>query len=148
MAVFRTTVLQTGKTATGIVVPEAVVASLGQGKRPPVRVTINGYTYRNTVGTVSGRSMVSVSSGVRDAAHLAAGDEVEVEITLDNGPRVVPVPRDLAKALAKDATARRAFEQLSNSRKQRLTLPIEQAKTDETRQRRVGKAIEDLREGG
>lgn len=81
-----------GKTAAGIEVPAEVVTALGQTKRPPVRVTINGYTYRSTVATVGGRFMVGVSNEVRANAGVAAGDEVEVEMVLDTAPREVAVP--------------------------------------------------------
>src|SRR5438874_12772510 len=74
---FRTTVLQAGKTATGIEVPPEVVEELGAGKRPPVRITINGYTYRSTVATVNGKSMVGVSAEVRERAGVAGGDTVD-----------------------------------------------------------------------
>lgn len=53
---FRTTLEQAGKTATGFEVPSAVVAGLGAGKRPAVRVTINGFTYRNTIASMVGGS--------------------------------------------------------------------------------------------
>jgi hypothetical protein len=72
---FRTTVQQAGKTATGIQVPEAVVEALGSGKRPPVKVTINGYTYRSTVAVVGGAHMVGVSAESRAGAGIAGGDE-------------------------------------------------------------------------
>src|SRR5207342_3300470 len=76
---FRATVEQSGKTATGIEVPAEVVAALGSSRKPPVRVTINDYTYRSTVATMGGRFMVGVSADVRAAAGVAAGDVVDVE---------------------------------------------------------------------
>ncbi|MEX0625485.1 MAG: YdeI/OmpD-associated family protein, partial [Chloroflexota bacterium] len=102
-----------GKTAAGIEVPPEVVTALGQTKRPPVRVTINGYTYRSTVATVGGRFMVGVSNEVRASAGVAAGDEVDVELELDTAPREVAVPPELAKELAGDPAAHQAFEALS-----------------------------------
>ncbi|WP_327145512.1 YdeI/OmpD-associated family protein [Nocardia sp. NBC_01327] len=140
---FRTTVEATGKNTTGIEVPADLVAALGAGRRPPVAVTINGYTYRTTIGVMGGRQLLSVSADIRAAAGVAAGDEVDVELELDTAPRTVDVPSDLAAAL--DKSLRNTFEQLSHSRKQRLLTPIEQAKTPETRQRRITKAIDELR---
>jgi hypothetical protein len=93
---FRTTVEQAGKTATGIEVPSTVVAGLGAGKRPPVRVTINGFTYRSTVASMDGRFMVGVSAENRAGAKVDGGDVVDVDIELDTAPRVVEVPKDLA----------------------------------------------------
>lgn len=142
---FRAIVQLAGKTATGIQVPEAVVAGLGSGKRPPVRVTINGYTYRSTVAPMGGRFMLPVSAEVRERAGVAAGDQVQVDLELDTAPREVAVPADLAAALDAEAAARRRFDGLSYSNQLRLVLSIEQAKTAETRQRRIAKAVSDLR---
>ena len=144
---FRATILLGGKTATGIRVPPEVIASLGQGKRPPVRVTIQGYTYRTTVAPLGGEFMLPVSAEVRERAGVAAGDEVDVDIEFDAEPRQVVVPPDFADALNRDADARRFFDGLSYSNKQRFVLSIEDAKTAETRQRRIDKAVGMLREG-
>ena len=70
---FRTKILQSGKTATGIEVPAKVVAALGSSKRPPVRATIKGYTYRSTVAVMGGTFMLGVSDEVRKAAGVAGG---------------------------------------------------------------------------
>ena len=83
---FHTTILQADKNATGIQIPAEVVESLGAGKRPPVRITINGYTYRNTVAVMGGVFMVGVSAEHRKGAGVAGGDEVAVEIELDTEP--------------------------------------------------------------
>jgi hypothetical protein len=144
---FRAIIQLSGKTATGIQVPPEVVASLGPSKRPPVRVTINGYTYRSTVAPMGGAFMLPISAEHRASAGVAAGDEVEVELNLDAAPREVTVPPDFADALARDADARRFFDGLSFSNKQRLVLSIEEAKTAETRQRRIAKAVSALHEG-
>ncbi|MBV9893217.1 MAG: DUF1905 domain-containing protein [Chloroflexi bacterium] len=144
---FRTTLLQSGKSAVGMQVPDNVVAALGAGKRPPVRVTINGYTYRNTVAVMGGMFMVGVSAEHRAKAGVAGGQEVDVDIELDTDPRELAVPPDLNDALEREPDIKRRFESLSYSRKQGLVLPIEQAKTPETRQRRIEKAVVAIREG-
>ncbi len=144
---FRTTVQLHGKTATGISVPPEIVESLKSGKRPPVRVTINGYTYRSTVAPMSGAFLLPVSSENRERAGVKAGDEVEVDIELDTEPREVTVPPDLGEALERDADAKRVFDGLSPSARQRIVLTVEGAKTSETRLRRLSKAINELREG-
>lgn len=144
---FRTTLLQEKKTATGIQVPEEVVKTLGKGKRPTVRVTIGDYTYRSAIAPVGGVYMIPVSGENRSAAGITAGDEVDVELELDNQPREATVPPDLALALDQVPDAKQVFEGLSYSGKRRIILGIEGAKTPETRQRRVDKAITDLREG-
>lgn len=142
-----TAVLQLhGKTATGIEVPSAVVAALGPGKRPAVSVTINGYTYRSTVAPMGGVSMLPVSAAIRAEARVAAGDTVTVTLALDTAPREVTVPADLAAVLDAEPAARRAFEALSYSNKRAHVLSVEGTKTPETRQRRITRAIETLRE--
>jgi hypothetical protein len=143
---FRTTVQQAGKTATGIQVPEAVVEALGSGKRPPVKVTINGYTYRSTVAVVGGAHMVGVSAESRAGAGIVGGDEVEVDIELDTAPREVAVPADLAAALDAEPNARRTFDKLSYSNKSWHVLQVTGAKSEETRQRRIAKSVATLKE--
>lgn len=142
---FRVLIEGAGKTAAGIEVPPEVVAALGQNKRPPVRVTINGYTYRSTVAVLGGRFMIGVSNDVRAASGVAAGDEVEVDLELDPAPREVSVPAELAAELARDAAASRAFEALSYSKKRLIVDPVANAKTAETRDRNIAKAMTSLR---
>jgi hypothetical protein len=144
---FHATVEQSGKTATGIQVPAEVIESLAQGKRPPVSVTIGGHTFRTTIGVMGGRFMVPLSAENRSAAGVAAGQEAEIDVVLDTAPREVSVPADFAEALAKDEAALRAFGKMSNSHKQRWVLSVTSAKAEETRKRRIAKAIETLREG-
>ncbi len=144
---FRATVQLGGKTATGIPVPAEVVAGLGPSKKPAVRVTINGHTYRSTIAPLGGEFMLPLSAEHRTAAGVAAGDEVEVDIELDTQLREVTVPPDFAEALDHDMDARRFFDGLSYSQKLRHVLSIQQAKTAETRQRRIDKAVSMLREG-
>jgi hypothetical protein len=144
---FRTQVLLGGKTATGLPVPADVVEALGAGKKPAVTVTIGGHTYRSTIASRGGQFLLPLSGENREKAGVTAGDEVDVEVALDTAPRELEIPPDLAAALAADDTARARFESLSYSAKQRFVLPIGQAKTEETRQRRVAKVITDLRAG-
>jgi hypothetical protein len=144
---FRTKILAAGKSAAGIEVPSKIVEGLGSTKVPPVRVTINGYTYRSTVAVMGGRFMIGVSNENRKAAGVAAGDTVNVDLELDLQPRELALPDDFAKALDRDARAKRFFEGLSYSKKQRLVLPVANGKTPETRQRNIDKAMTALREG-
>jgi len=123
------------------------VEGLGAGKRPPVTVTINGYSYRNTVAVMGGRYMIGVSGEHRGPARVTAGDEVDVDLELDTAPRVISVPPDFAAALDGEPTARRTFDALSYSNKSWHTLQIEGAKSAETRARRIEKSIAALREG-
>jgi hypothetical protein len=141
---FHTTLRTAGKTATGIEVPPELVEQLGAGKRPAVHVTVNGYSYRSTVAVMGGMYLVGVSAEHRKGAGVEGGDEIDVELRLDTAPREVAVPDDLATAFREHPAAATAFANLSYSRKQAYTQPIEAAKTAETRQRRVDKAITEL----
>ena len=144
---FRTTVVLGGKTATGLEVPPDVVEALGRGKRPPVQVTVGRHTYRSTVAVMGGAYFLPLSAEHRVAAGVAAGDEVDVELVLDEAPRRVEVPPDLAEALAGEPEAKVFFEAISYSKQRWFTESVTSAKKPETRQRRVEKAVAMLREG-
>ena len=144
---FKAKLLLAGKTATGMEVPAKVVESLGAGKRPPVRVTINGFTYRNTVAVYGGKYLLGVSAENRAGAGVAAGDVVDVELELDTAPREVALPTDFRRALDGAPKAKDFFEGLSYSNKSRIVLSIEGAKAAETRARRIEKAVSQLRDG-
>ena len=137
---FETTVTANGNN-TGIVVPDEAIEKLAAGKRPPVLVNLNGYEYRNTVGVMAGRHMVSISAAVRKATGLKGGDPVRVTLTVADTPREVEVPADFATALAADDRARAFFGKLSNSLQRYHVDNINAAKSAETRQRRIDKAI-------
>jgi hypothetical protein len=142
---FRATIDLNGKTATGIVVPEEMVTALAAGKRPKVQATINGYTYRSSVASMGGRFLLPVSAEIRAAAGVAAGDEVDVGLEVDLEVRQVTVPPELAAALDADERARSRFDGLSNSAQLRYVLSVDGAKTEDTRLRRIAKALEELR---
>src|SRR3954470_7870900 len=126
---FRATVLLGGRTATGIQVPDEVVDALGAGRRPAVRVTLKGgYVYRSSVASMGGVFMLPVSAEHRAGAGVAAGDEVDVDLEVDTEPREVAVPSDFAEALDREPAARRAFDSLPYSHKQRYVLSIDGAK--------------------
>jgi hypothetical protein len=131
----------------GFEIPPEVVELLGAGRRPPVTVTINGYTYRNTVAVMGGAYMIGVSSEHRGPAGVSGGDEVDIDLALDTAPREVEVPSDLAAALDADAGARATFDRLSYSNKSWHVLQATGTKNPETRARRIEKSIATLREG-
>lgn len=141
MKKFKAVIELNGKTATGFEVPEAVVTALGKGRKPPVVVSIGGYQYRSSVATMGGRFMVPVSAEVRKGAGVRAGDEVEVGLELDTQPREVAVPEDFQSALDSEPEAGKRFEAMSYSHKRQHVMAIEEAKTAETRKRRIDKAI-------
>lgn len=138
---FRTAVELAGKTATGLEVPASAVADLGQGKRPAVQVSIGRHTYRSTIAVMDGRYMVPLSAENRKGASVAAGDVVDVVLTLDTEPRVVEVPADFATALTADPVAKEFFDSLSYSNQRWHVLSVEGAKTEATRERRIAKSV-------
>jgi Bacteriocin-protection, YdeI or OmpD-Associated/Domain of unknown function (DUF1905) len=144
---FQAIIQLSKKTATGIPVPEDVVASLGAGKKPAVRVTIGEYSYSSTVASMGGKFMIPLSAEHRNGAGIAAGDEVDVNIELDTEPRELNVPTDFLEAIEHETEAKHFFDGLSYSNKRRFVLSIEGAKTAETRQRRIDKAVVTLKEG-
>lgn len=144
---FRATILQTGTTAAGIPIPDEIVDGLASGRRAPVRMTVNGHTYRSSLATVNGRTMVGISAENRDKAGVAGGEEVDVDIELDTQPREISVPADLSAALDREPAALHFFDGLTYSVKQWHVLSVEGAKTAETRQRRIEKSVAMLRHG-
>ena len=131
------------KDVVGIVVPPETVESLVKGNKPPVKVTINGYTYRSTIAAMGGRFMIGLSKQHRDASGLKGGEFVEVKLELDLEPRIVPIPDDL-KAVLMKAKLLSDFDALAPSRRKELVRQVEEAKAPETRQRRIQKIVESL----
>ena len=144
-ATFETTVAATGNN-TGIVVPPEVVEQLAAGKRPPVLVDVNGYSYRSTVAVMGGQHMIGISAAIRKDTGLAGGDPIRVTLTVADSPREVDVPQDFRAALAA-AEVTGFFEKLSNSLQRYHVDNVTGAKTPETRQRRIEKAVSLFRDG-
>lgn len=136
-----------GKTATGITVPPAVVESLGGGKRSSVVVTINRQSFSTTIGSMRGAFKIPISAERRRLIKAEAGDALQVSIVLDAVPVEIEVPGDLAEALASDHDAAEFFAGLTPSQRKGFIVPIQQAKTAETRTRRVEKSLAALKAG-
>jgi len=144
---FRARIEAAGKTAAGFEVSPQIVDGLGAGRRPPVRVTINGHTYRTSIGSMGGRYMVSFSAEHRAAAGVQAGQDVDIDLRLDTEPREVVLPKDFVAALNRVPAARAFFDGLSYSERRWFVLGIEAAKADETRRRRIASAVDRLSSG-
>lgn len=142
MPTFTTTLAQFGNNV-GIEVPEDIVASFDAGKRIPVEVTIAGYSYPSTIAVMGGRYLVPVAAAVRKAAGVAGGETHEVTLIHDTSTRDTPVPEDLAAALDA-AGVRKAFDALAPSHRKEHVRSVTDAKTPETRQRRIAKVVEGL----
>jgi hypothetical protein len=142
---FRSTVELGGKTATGIPIPDEVIDALGSGKRPPVTVTVKGYTYRTTAVRMGGQFFVPLSAENRAGAGVAAGEDITVDIEPDTAPREVTMPDDLAAAM--DDAARATYDGLSYTHRKEWVRWVEEAKKPETRASRIDKTVAGLREG-
>ena len=143
---FTTTIFLDGNN-TGIVVPPEAVEQLAGGKRPAVHVTVAGFSYRSTVSPMGGKFLIPLSAARRAEAGLKGGETVDVELSLDTTPRAVEMPADFATRLEAEPKAKAFFDTLSYSNQLRHVLSITDAKTDETRQKRIAKAVETLLAG-
>jgi len=112
--------------------------------RAPVRVTINGYEFATTIGAMSGRYLVGLNKEVRALTRVEAGDRVDVELVLDEEPRTVEVPADLAAAL--DPDSRAFLDSLSHTDRKEYVRWVEQAKREEPRRARIEQAAARLAE--
>jgi antitoxin component of MazEF toxin-antitoxin module len=143
---FDTTLSSFGNN-TGIEVPDDVIEKLGAGHRPQVHVDVNGHEFRSTVAVMGGRHLISVNAAMRKDTGLAGGDPIRVTLTVADTPREVEVPADFAAALAAEPACADFFATLSNSLQRYHVDSINDAKTDETRQRRIEKSLALFREG-
>ena len=137
--------LESDREACFIRVPPEVLTALGQGKRVPVKVTINGYTYRTTIAVYAGQYYVGVRREVREAAGVAAGDQLRVGLEYDAELRAVDLPEGLRSALQADPEAAAAFDKLSHTDKKELVQWVTGAKRPETQRRRMEQAMASLR---
>ncbi len=131
--------------AAAIVLTDEQVAALGGARNAPVTLTIAGATVRTRIGQMGGENLLGLSKERRQALGVDAGDQVDAVIALDTAERSVELPPELAAALAEDPTAKAAFEELSPSRRKELARSIADAKAPETRQRRLARALDELR---
>lgn len=123
-------------------VPSATVRTLGTKRRPPVRVSLNGVTYRSTIAVYGGRSYLPVRRELREAAKLEAGKRAKVTLELDTAPRTVTLPRDLSSALTK-GRAKDAFNAMAFTHQREHVDWVTAAKRAETRETRIAKVVAD-----
>lgn len=145
MPVFRTVLWSGDGRNAGIVVPDEILASFDAGKRVPVTVTVDGsYTYRSTTAVMGGRNLISFNADTRAKTGKGIGDVVEITLEHDTAPRTVEVPPHLQAALDADPVAAAKWETTSPSQKKAYALSVGDAKTDETRTRRIQAIIDKL----
>jgi hypothetical protein len=143
MTVSYDTVIRAFGNNAGIEVPADVLTQLGAGKRPKVVVGVGDYSFATTVGAMAGLALISLSKAHREASGLRAGQEVTVNLELDTAPSEISVPEELTSALAKAGLVA-AFGELAPSRRKEYARQISEAKTDETRTRRLEKILAEL----
>ena len=143
-----TATLQRRGPAAAVVLDDEQVAAVGEGaKRFPVVATVERYTWHTTVTRMRGEFLLGLNATVREGAGVEAGDTVAVEMELDTAPREVDIPDALAAALDGDPAARAAFDALSYTHRKEYARWVEEAKREETRQRRVSQTLQMLKEG-
>jgi bacteriocin resistance YdeI/OmpD-like protein/uncharacterized protein DUF1905 len=130
------------------VIPFDVRETYGTGGQVKVKASFDGEPYRGSIAPMGGgRHVIGIAKAIRAAIGKDVGDRVKVVVEPDTDPRTVEVPPDLAAAFRKSPAAKRAFEKLSYTHRKEYVRWIEEAKKPETRERRVQKTLEMLREG-
>lgn len=142
---FKASVIPSGN-ATAVEVPEVVTQSLGSGARPPVRITINGHTWRSRIAVMRGSSLIGISASNREASGIKLGELIEITVDLDSEPRVVELPADLAAAFSASKKLRATVESLPFGLKRKHVATIEDSKSETTRQRRIDKLVAELQD--
>jgi hypothetical protein len=127
------------------VLTDEQVAIVGEGKKAfPVTVTVGDFSFAGRCVGRGGQNLIGVNQAVRAEGGLEPGAEMAVTIALDTAERTVDVPAALASAL--DAAGlRAAFDALSYTNRKEMARTIAEAKKDETRERRLSKALDSLR---
>lgn len=143
---FKAKLIPSGN-ATAVEVPQATLETLNAGARPPVVITINGHRWRSRIAAMRGLHLVGISAANRKASGIAEGEWVEVRLELDVEPRTVEEPADLASALNQRQALRGAFEKLPFGLRRKHVAGIEEAKSPETRRRRIDRLLSELEHG-
>ena len=140
MGVTYTTVIIPDGNHASLAIPDDILQQLGANRRAPLKVTVNGHTYQSTATAVAGECRVVFPSADRAAAGVEGGQTVEVHLDLDAGFRQVDLHAEFAAAL-QAAGLRQAFDALAYSHRKEHARAINDAKADETRQRRIAAAL-------
>lgn len=133
--------------AGALVLTDQEVTALGGGKRAAVLVRVGERQARLRLGVMGGENLIGMSKAARAELGVELGDELTATITLDEMPREVDVPSDLAEALAADSRAAAGFESLPYSARKDFAVWVDSAKRAETRASRVEQSLALLREG-
>lgn len=128
----------------GLEVPDAVVEALGAGRRPRVQVTLNGHSWITRIAIMRGRNLIGLSKANRAASKVETGQPVTVGIEVVPELTSIDVPQDVQAALDAAPNAARHFESLTLSQRRQHIRVIDQAKSADTRARRIAKLVETL----
>lgn len=117
-------------------------------KKPRVKAMIEGVPYRGTLVRMGRKNhMLIILKGIREQIGKTFGDKIKITVEADNEPRVIEIPKDLLKELKEDKDAKTFFDKLSYTHQKEYVKWIEEAKKDETRQARIAKTVEMLKQG-
>ena len=127
--------------------PYDVEAEFGTRGRVPVKLTFDGVPYFGSMIKYGApQHMLPILNAIRDKIGKETGDTVEITLVKDDSERTVEMPEDFEKLLKKEKL-QAVFEKLSYSHRKEYVRWITEAKKEETRQRRLAKAMEMLRDG-
>ena len=136
---FKAEIFTGGGNTAGFWIPEEVMKSLGDKKRVPVVVTLNGYSYKSTIASYDGKQAIGISIENRENAGVKIGDTLEIDVKVDDQPRIVEVPEIVKTQLEKNSVAKEIFEKLSYTHKKEYVKWIIDAKKEETKMARLSK---------
>jgi hypothetical protein len=135
--------IQQEASACYIPVPFDPKAAFGK-VRAPVRVTLNGYTYRSTIASMGGTVCIPLRRSHREAAGVEGGQRLRVRIELDTEKREVEPPDDLVAALKAAPGAWDRWNEMSFTHQREHVEAIEEARKPETRARRIDNAVREV----
>ena len=144
---FTATILNAGGGGAYVEVPFDVEATFGS-KKPKVKAMFEGVPYRGILTRMgTEHHVLIILKGIREQIGKTFGDEVNITVELDAEPRVIELPSELKKAFKTEKNAKAFFDKLSYTHQREYVMWINEAKREETRQNRIVKTIEMLKQG-
>jgi hypothetical protein len=145
---FDAVIVEAGGGGAYVEFPYDVRAEFGTGGQVKVKATFDGQPYRGSLARMGGpKHILGILKGIRRTIGKNPGDKVRVVLELDTEARTVEVPPELERALAKNPTAKGAFEKLSYTHRKEHARAVGEAKAPETKERRIQRLLEALNGG-
>ncbi len=142
---FDAEILDAGRGGGYIEFPHDTRKEFGTGGRVPVKASFDGHPYRGSLVPMGGpRHILPILKEIRVALGKGSGDRVRVVIEPDTEARTVEVPPELAAALEKHPSAKKAFDELSYTHRKEHARAVAEAKAAETKERRIQRVLEAL----